>query len=208
MITKQLMTDNQKLYYLLGDNYNKWVCSDSSYYSYITPKIIIDKIIERSKEYFRGLSDKVLWDMFAGIGCDTLRFARHTGKVIASEIKDKTFSDLENNIKDHCNVSIFHEDCCKMIDNITCDIIYFDPPWGQSFHSGEVFDFNDVHLSDGTSVLDLAKKVSIDHHLIIKSPISSTSFEDLLQERVMEVFTFTKQRLKFLIVKAENEIEY
>lgn len=206
------MTDESKLYYLLGPGYERWRCHDIEYYAFITPKIIINKIIELSKEHFQGLSDKVIWDMFAGIGCDGLRLAKYAGKVICTELREQTFQDLEQNIQqmDVCNVEAYNTDCCSMITSpkIMCNIVYFDPPWGDTFQSGQPFDFKDVILDDGTAVLDLASSVSESHHMIIKAPISSDSFEDLFGERVSEVFTFTQQKLKFLIVKAINEIEY
>ena len=197
-----------KLYYLLGNNYGLWKCNDADYYSFITPKIIIDKIIDLAKENFNGLSDKVIWDMFAGIGCDGLRIAKYAGKVICTELKEEHYADLAHNVQamGMCNVETHLADCCKMTN--TANIVYFDPPWGDSFRSGETFDFINVSLEDGTSVLNLAQAVSSDHHMIIKSPISSDSFEVLFGNRVIEVFTFTQQKLKFLFVRATNGIEY
>jgi hypothetical protein len=201
--------------YLLGADYMQWQCSDPTYHSFITPKIIINKIIELSKEHFHGLSDKVIWDMFAGIGCDAIRLSRHAGKVIATELKEKTFRDLARNAQSgnielpgSC-IEIYHADCCQMASGgPDCNIVYFDPPWGSTFKSGEPFDFKDVILDDGTPVLDLADSVSENHSMIIKAPFNCNSFEDLFQDRVTEIFTFTKQKLKFLIVKAANEIDY
>lgn len=208
------MTDNEhalksKLYYLFGSDYNDWNYSNKDYLSYVTPKLIIEKIIELAKEHYQGLNDKVIWDMFAGAGCDALRLARHSGKVICTEINSDTFRCLEQNVqmKDQPNIEIHHGDCCNMMDT-TCNIIYFDPPWGDTFCSGKEFDFNDVTMNNGKSVLSLAKDLSIEHHLIIKSPIRSDSFEELFGDRVTAVFTFTQQKLKYLFVKAVNEIEY
>ena len=195
---------NSKLYYLLDSNHNDWICSESDYLSYITPHVIIEKIIALAKEHFHGLNDKVIWDMFAGIGCDGLRLSTHAGKVICTEIKSETFNDLAKNTeKFGVNVEIYNTDCCTKSNDIRCNVIYFDPPWGDTFKSGEDFDFNQVILNDGTGVLDLLKQVSSKYDmLIIKSPISSTSFEKELSEYQdnMLVFTFTQQKLKFLLI--------
>lgn len=208
------MTDNahvlqSKLYYLFGPTYSEWDYSNTDYLSYVTPKIIIDKIIELAKEYYQGLNDKVIWDMFAGAGCDAIRLARHSGKVICTEIDSDTYRCLEQNIKtrDQPNIEIYNKDCCDMI-NTQCNIIYFDPPWGDTFRSGKDFDFNDVILNNGMTVLKLAKDLSTQHHLIIKSPISSDSFEQVFGDRVVAIFTFTQQKLKYLFVKAINAVEY
>ena len=203
---------NSKLYYLLDSNHDEWIYSDSDYLSYITPHIIIEKIISLSKEHFHGLNDKVIWDMFAGIGCDGLRLSTHSGKVICTEIKDETYEDLvKNTEKFGVNVETHNTDCCKKANDIRCNVIYFDPPWGETFKSGENFDFNDVILNDGTLVMDLLKQVASKYDmLIIKSPISSTSFEDALSEYEdnMLIFTFTQQKLKFLLInKTEKNID-
>lgn len=87
------MTDS-KLNYLLGEEHYKWTYTEDDYLSFITPNIIIDKIIDLAKEHFNGLNDKVLWDMFSGIGSDGLRFASHAGKVICSEIDKDRYNDL------------------------------------------------------------------------------------------------------------------
>lgn len=207
------LAQQSKLCYLLGHNYGLWTCHDPDYYSFITPKIIIDKIIELADEHFNGLRDKVVLDMFAGIGCDGIRFAKHAGKVICTEINPDTFKDLEQNVKtmNMYNVETHNIDCCDYLDSGTSrfNIVYFDPPWGDTFRSGEPFDFRNIYVKKtdqrslpAMSVLHLAQKVSMNHHLIIKAPISSDSFERLFGDRVSEIFTFTQQKLKFLIVKA------
>lgn len=196
--------DESRLYYLFGPEYQNWKCHDSKYYSFVTPMIIIDMIIELAKEHFLGLDDKVIWDMFAGIGCDGLRFAAHTGKVIMTEIVPETYQDLLDNAKalKLSNVEMHNLDCCSA--DIPCNIIYFDPPWGDSFHSGETFCFENVSLPNGQSILELAKRLAKHHYLIIKSPISSDSFEELFQSQIAESFTFTQQKLKFLFIRPEK----
>jgi predicted RNA methylase len=195
---------DSKFMYLLGKDHIKWTCSDESYLAYITPDIIIQKIIELAREHFNGLTDKVIWDMFSGIGSDGLRLAIHSGKVICTEINPLTFHDLKENfsIWGCDNIELFNEDCSK--SSVDCDIIYFDPPWGSSFRSGASFDFKDVTLYNGTSVLDLAAKMQENHHMIIKSPISSDSFEELFAHKNIRLFTFTQQKLKFLFIKNES----
>lgn len=195
-----------KLLYLLGQNYDSWQCHTDNYWSYITPDIIIQKIIEQAKEHFNGLSDKVIWDMFAGIGCDGLRLAHSAGKVICTEIDKKTHYDLVTNTKTFgVNAQPLLADCCIYKNTMQCNIVFFDPPWGDTFRSGETFDFKDVILNDGSSILDLLSTVSKNYDMIIKSPISSNSFESVLSDQNhrenIHTFTFTQQKLKFLFVK-------
>jgi predicted RNA methylase len=195
-----------KLYYLLGQDYRNWSCADEQYYSYITPHIIMQKIIDLAKEHHQGLLDKVIWDMFAGIGSDGLRLALQTGKVICTEIDDDRFKDLQKNyaVLGCNNVQLIHGDCCDSDTN--CDIVYFDPPWGDTFRSGRTFNFSDVILSNGKCVLDLAIKIHQKHKMIIKAPIMCNSFEDAFEsDSIKRIFTFTQQKLKFLFVDAKTK---
>jgi predicted RNA methylase len=197
------MIDSSKLYYLLGTDYAQWTCNNPDYYNFITPNLTILKIIEVSKEFFDGLADKVIWDMFSGIGCDAVRFAAHAGKVICTEINPKTYADLAVNTSNKRNIEIRNADCCNL--DINCNIVYFDPPWGDTYRSGEQFDFSAVILADGRSVLSLAQEVSLNRNMIIKAPISSDSFEELFGDRIGAVLTFTQQKLKFLFILAPDE---
>jgi len=204
MLPETIQKDS-KLLYLLDTNYHRWEISDEEYLSYITPQIIIDKIISLADEHFQGLQDKVIWDMFAGVGCDGLRISLHAGKVICTEIKKDVYSDLVKNITNYGdNIVSMNVDCCSVLDKTRCNIVYFDPPWGDTFQSGMDFNFNDVTLDDGTHILELIDKIINKFDMIIiKSPISSKSFEKRLAEytKNMRIFTFTQQKLKFLFIK-------
>lgn len=195
---------DSKFCYLLGKDYAKWTCRNEDYLSFITPDIIIQKLITLAHEHFNGLSDKVIWDMFAGIGSDAIRLAGRAGKVICTEIDADTFDDLkENYAASRCNnMELYHGDCCDHLST-KCDIIYFDPPWGDTYRSGKQFDFNDVILSNGISVMELVERVQKGHNLIIKSPITSDSFDKIFdpEKYTVRLFTFTQQKLKFLFIK-------
>lgn len=192
---------SSKLRYLLGADHKKWSFSDTVSLTYVTPDIIANKIIELADEHFHGLSDKVIWDMFAGIGADALRLSKFAGKVICTEINPVTFADLKENYSccNSRNVDLINGDCSRY-KGTPCDIVYFDPPWGDTFRSGVPFDFDDVVLEGDVSVLKLAKEMHDRHSIIIKSPILSDSFEKLFKECPMKIFTFTQQKLKFIFI--------
>lgn len=204
IVSSDDINKDSKFLYLLGKEHAKWTCRNDDYLAFITPDVIIQKIIALAREHFNGLSDKVIWDMFAGIGSDAIRLAGQAGKVICTEIDADTFSDLKENYAVSCcnNMELHHGDCCGHI-GVKCDIIYFDPPWGDTFQSGKEFDFHDVILSNGTSVMDLITTVQKGHSLIIKSPITSNSFDKLFdpEKYTVRLFTFTQQKLKFLFIK-------
>jgi predicted RNA methylase len=189
---------DSKLQYLFGFGFRKWHCTSGNYYAYVTPHLIISKISDLADEHFHGLGDKVIWDMFAGIGTDGIRLAQRAGKVICTEINPTTYIDLQKNSVDIDNVESYNVDCCKFTTK--CDIIYFDPPWGDTYRSGEPFNFNDIRLSTGTTVAELAKSAYNGIGMIIKSPITCNTFEELFADETIYTFTFTQQKLKFLFI--------
>ena len=188
---------DSKLQYLFGAGYRKWTCSTGGYYAFITPDLIMRKICDLADEHFHGLKDKVIWDMFSGIGTDGIRLAERAGKVICTEINYSTYADLQKNSKDIDNVETYNADCCKF--STKCDIVYFDPPWGNTYRSGEPFDFNKIRLG-AVTVAELAKQVYGGDGMIIKSPVTCNTFEELFTDQVIYTFTFTQQKLKFLFV--------
>lgn len=200
---------NSRLVYLLGPDHANWSYSEP-YLAYITPEIIARSVISVANEHFNGLIDKVIWDMFAGIGTDAIRLARSSGRVICTEINPATYKDLLKNIEttNTENVKPIQGSCIDHLDKIRCNIVYFDPPWGETFQSGVDFDFGQVRLqgSQGqVSVLELAKRIQKKCHLIIKSPFSSDSFEKLfVPEDIICVSSYRQQKLKFIFVKQSD----
>ncbi len=194
---------SSRLTYLLGSQHEQWKYSEP-YLAFITPEIIANVVIAAAVEYFDGLVDKVVWDMFAGIGTDAIRLARVSGKVICTEINKDTFEELESNTRtmDMDNMKLLCGDCADFISSIDCDIIYFDPPWGDTFQSGMDFDFSNVILNNGKSVLELVKDIQKKGHIIIKSPFSSDSFEKILNpDDIIGISAFRQQKLKFIFVR-------
>ena len=185
---------NSKLIYLFGKDHEKWVYSDT-YLPYVTPEIIANNVIKSANEHFNGLVDKVLWDMFAGVGTDAIRFSKVTGRVICTEICKNTYKNLLTNIAKHKVKNVIpHNIDCKGF-NVGCDIIYFDPPWGETFKSGVDFQFS-------KDILDVALEAHKRAALIIKSPFSCTSFEDIFdQSDIIPVHGFRQQKLKFLYIR-------
>jgi predicted RNA methylase len=157
-----------------------------------------------------GLNDKVVWDMFAGIGTDSIRLARHAGKVIATEINKETFNCLKKNTETSGlkNLQIVNRDCCeyKQDQNQSPDVIYFDPPWGDTFQSGQPFSFSDVSLTNGCNVIDLLKNVQARYseaYLLIKAPYMCDIEKFIAEESVLAISSFSRQKLKYVLCRAK-----
>ena len=71
-------------------------------------------------------------DATANVGGNTLNFAKHFKEVTAVEIDENAYQALENNIEvaGHKNVDVICGNYLDMMNNLSQDVIFFDPPWG------------------------------------------------------------------------------
>ena len=71
-------------------------------------------------------------DATAGVGGNTISFAKIFKFVNSIEIDKLRASYLENNLSiyDIKNCKIYNDDCTNAIKLLDYDIIFFDPPWG------------------------------------------------------------------------------
>ena len=87
------------------------------------------KLFEKS-----GTKINTIVDLTAGLGGNTLSFAKHFDKVIAIEYDNERFNYLKNNVDsyDYKNISIYQGNAINLINkfNEQIDAIFIDPPWG------------------------------------------------------------------------------
>ena len=164
----------------------------------------------------------LLWDMFGGIGTDSIYLSRYFN-VIVTEI-DKTVHDLAvRNVRtfNKTNINLVNDNCINMINKIQPHVIYFDPPWGNSYKSRtKNFDFNEVYIDyptpdnidqslEGSNLQQINKKVScvdllkyihkhVTPYIIIKSPINSNTFDRLFPNQVQYIHKCPNKNLKFI----------
>ena len=144
--------------------------------------------------------------MFAGIGTDSLRLAKCAGLVISTEINPDTFQCLKRNtsIAKIQNIEIHNLDCFYAKGKIGVpDVIYFDPPWGTSFKTGQPFSFDEIYLGNGQRIPDLftiTRECYPDASFIIKMPFMC-DFEKYIQESDIKcILTFSRQKLKYILI--------
>jgi len=192
--------NSSKITYLFGPDYVNWQYPDDKYLTYVTPAGIADTIVNEANHIYE-LKSKVLWDMFAGIGTDAVRFSYFTGKILCSEINNDTYQSLNANMDmlNVHNVSTFKEDC-STAEHLS-DIVYFDPPWGEQFVSGANFDFDSVILGKCT-VTELMVKTYARCDMIIKTPFLCDTVERVVDDKdILRILTFSQQKVKFYFVK-------
>jgi len=82
----------------------------------------------------KKLIKKEIVDGTAGIGGNTINFARHFSKVYAVEINNTHYNVLKNNLEvlSIKNVILYLDNFLNILDNLknNCNIFFFDPPWG------------------------------------------------------------------------------
>ena len=193
------------LKYLFGSEYRRWVY-ETPYLMYVTPECVTSRIMSIIAREYALTPLSVTWDMFAGIGTDSIELSKYSS-VIATEINPETHKHQETNLATFgvTNVTSILSDCTDMIDrlNASVNLIYFDPPWGETFRTGYDFDFSQVKLSNGKEVVNLAQEVQnkITRNIVIKSPITSCTFDILFESDIALIYTFPQQKLKFILLK-------
>ncbi len=127
--------DNKHLFPEEKDvDYNKLQITDEGLYSITHPKYseLITKYIKESLCNKKKMEELVITDATSNVGGNVLNFSKYFKNVNAIELDKLTCDVLRNNINvyNRKNVNIYCGDSTKILDNLTQDIIFFDPPWG------------------------------------------------------------------------------
>ena len=200
---------SRKYEYLFGPTHQSWKFP-MDYLSYVTPYTVSVKIGQIADRIFK-LSDKdrIVFDMFSGIGTDSVALSKYCKGIVCTEIVPERFEMLEHNIKlgNHlCTISKYNQDCCVDVDpSHNISVVFFDPPWGKTFMSGHDFKFEGLTLDNGQDIIGLATNM-LDKYgmMIIKSPIKCESFDQAFSDNIIASYSFPKQRLKFLFLVKDN----
>jgi len=205
---------------LFGPNYWMWKY-DETKLSYVTPYFLSEQMAKYAhylySRVFKLTRDQplLIWDMFGGIGTDSVYLSRYFN-VISTEI-DTTIHQIscQNARNFNCqNINLINDNCLNLIDKLAPDIIYFDPPWGESYRSKiKNFDFSQVYIDFPASETDhlpgLPRKVScldllkylhqrVTSQIIVKSPINSNTFERAFHGNVEYIHKCPNKNLKFI----------
>lgn len=98
-----------------------------------------------------------IFDGTAGIGGNTISFAKHFNKVYACEIDTERYNILKSNIKayDINNIEVYNNNCLDYINNMY-DLYFFDPPWGGHSYKYK----NNIRLKLGNiELIEIVKKI-------------------------------------------------
>jgi predicted RNA methylase len=190
---------------LFGEDWERWKWTPQ-HLTYTTPRYIADKVAETALQNYPcdSVLQTSLWDMFAGLGSDTVHFAKVGYMVLATEVVPSVAKLLEQNVNQSnvcTNAIVRCVDCFDVINEWNGDIVYFDPPWGPNYSQDEDYDFNLVKLPNGKSVMDIFSQVYAKCQcIIIKAPIRCKTFEEM-NLSISKCLLFKKHRLKYYFIK-------
>jgi hypothetical protein len=192
---------------------------DADSVHYITSREYAIKITEIITKHVTRLNknskDLIITDATAGVGGDTLTFAKFFNKVYAIEIDKIRCSYLQNNIKQYnfCNVTTFNDSCLNIINTIkNQDIIYIDPPWepnGDSYknHQKLTLPFCDMKLENFCNKLfDSSFMACIPSLVVLKLPknYDMQHFYDNIMNKHVYYYDLGKM---IILVLINNNIE-
>ena len=141
-----------------GIDYSKLLLSIEGLYSlshWKDSEIIINKI----KDYFKNYSKLKITDSTAGMGGNTIMFAKYFNNINAVEINKNHMDCLLHNCKLYHidnNISFTLGDYNKYFEKLDQDIIFIDPPWGGPEYKKK--DLINLYLSD-TNIKYISKKI-------------------------------------------------
>lgn len=192
---------HSKLTYLFGADCDLWHYPPEHTH-FVTPWQIKNKVFELAEQHY-PLNEMVVWDMFAGVGNDTVTLAEKSRKVIATELNKETFKCLQENITAFRvkNTELHNIDCTEFQPTELVNLVYFDPPWGDGYESGKDFDFNTVKIGN-QNVIELLRDLHRKYgNVIVKSPYESVSFELEFDHLISRIYAFPKPKLKFIFLR-------
>lgn len=136
--SKRLKKNLRLFPYLTGDkNKASQLQIDDESLSYISVREFADKItniiVEHLTKMGMDLDEVYITDATAGVGGNTISFAKKFKNVTAIEIDKKRFDYLKNNLSIYNlnYVKTVHDNCLNVIDQLDHqDVVFIDPPWG------------------------------------------------------------------------------
>lgn len=142
-----------------GEKASKLLIDDDSIH-YISVREYAEKISSIIKLHLEMLNftkeNVVITDATAGVGGDTISFAKNFKLVYSIEIDKIRSTYLKNNVDiyDCNNVIVINDDCMNVVNKITDhNVIFIDPPW-EPGNSGSYKQYENLKLQFGNDSIE------------------------------------------------------
>lgn len=144
-------------------------------------------------------------DLCAGIGGNTISFAKYFTHVTAVEVSLIRCQILEHNLnllELHKNVDIVNENLCSIIDYLLFyDVIFIDPPWGGIDYKN--YETIDICINENISFAEVCCRLSLHTKMVVlKLPVNFNleKFRRDTIDSVEIIYTTLKIRKMLVIV--------
>lgn len=191
-----------------GVERDKLEITDVGLYS-ISHKHAAWTIAQKAIEIMDYKTNLKITDATAGNGGNTINFALHIGSqnVNAIEIDKQEYDALCNNLKVYHldTVLSIHGDCLDILDKLTQDVIFFDPPWGGRQYKAE--QKVNLFLSQVpiNQVINKFKKNA--QFIILKVPQNFDYESFVLDDDVNIIETMHLKKFDILVIKTQSVVQ-
>jgi len=170
--------------------------------------IIMNNLMDfkNSDNLAKIMKQLVITEMTAGVGGNVLNFSKYFKYVNAIELDPIRYNYLVNNVRlyGYDNVNCYNDNSISMLidkDDITQDIIFFDPPWGgkdYKLHSNLRLNFGEYSIENVCKMLFVRPTNKM---IVIKLP-NNYDFEFLTSElSTYRVSNYSLDRMSIVVVK-------
>lgn len=180
---------------------------------YISIREFAKKISDIITFHLKGIGidpyNAIITDATAGVGGNTLSFAKYFRYIYAIEI-DKIRADyLKNNIQVYelNNIQVINDDCLNILPRLTDhNVIFIDPPWGgKSYkdHNNLKLEISDISIETVCNQLINKNKMShVPDIIILKLPknYDIVHFYGTLNEKTIYFYDLNKMIILVVIV--------
>jgi len=155
--------DNQKYWYqryILFEKFDEGIQMDREGWYSVTPECIARHIADRV--YESGPNQLVL-DGMAGVGGNTIQFAKKFPLVFAIELDSDRISLAQRNAEVYNvqnNIEFVLGDYVALAPHFKADMVFLSPPWGgPNYLDQEIFDINEI-TPNGIELFKMAQKIT------------------------------------------------
>ncbi len=158
------------------------------------------------------LDIKTICDMTAGIGGNTLSFAKYFDNVISIEHNKIRFKYLQNNINNYNykNIILINDDSTNFIKklNYQIDAVFIDPPWGGPNYKKE----DNIEIKLGSyelfQIITILKNISFNNQkiklIILKLPFNY-DYKNIIVYNFLQNFKVLKEgNINYLLINLHD----
>lgn len=164
-----------------GADHNQLKVTKEGLYSITTPRLA-KLIVSTMESEYGSIKGAKITDATAGMGGDTITFARHGAEVNAVEKSTDNFEALMSNVRAYKvedRVNFINDDYTEIMNDLQQDIVFADPPWtGLDYKSVESLP---LKLSD-QDIGDIVTKIKNKCKMVVLKVPNNFAFKEFQEK--------------------------